>query len=276
MDIHERLRRIRHLALDLDGTVHLGGRAFPWTAPFLEVLRRLGIGRTFVTNNNSRSLEDHAAMLRAMGIDVRPEDLHTSTLSTIEHLREELPGVGSLFVLGAGSLRSEFREAGFREAGEDPADPPDAVVVGFDVSLTYGRLSRAAWWIARGKPFIATHPDRVCPTAEEIVLPDCGSLCACLAVAAGRGPDAVLGKPSPRMAAGVARRAGVRPEELAIAGDRLYTDMAMARASGALGILVLSGETRAEEAAACPGVADIVVRDLDELGRLLLETRAEC
>jgi HAD superfamily hydrolase (TIGR01450 family) len=271
--MQERLRRIRHLVLDLDGTVHLGGRAFPWTAPFLDVLRRLRIGWTFVTNNNSRGLEDHAAMLRAMGIEARPEDLYTSTLSTIEHIREELPGVESLFVLGAGSLRAELRAAGFREAGENAGDPPDAVVVGFDVSLTYPRLSMAAWWISRGKPFIATHPDRVCPTGEEIVLPDCGSICACLASAAGRGPDAVLGKPSPRMAAGVARRAGVRPEEMAIAGDRLYTDIAMARASGALGILVLSGETRAEEAAARPGAADIVVRDLGELGRLLLEAR---
>ena len=51
-------------------------------------------------------------------------------------------------------------------------------------------------------------------------------------------------------------------------GDRLYTDMAMARASGALSVLVLTGETTADQAGNSP-LPDVVVKDLHELGQLL-------
>ena len=76
-------------------------------------------------------------------------------------------------------------------------------MVGFDTTLSYARLCRAAWWIKQGKPYFATNPDRVCPTDEPTVLVDCGSICAALREATGRAPAAVLGKPSPAMLRGI-------------------------------------------------------------------------
>ena len=55
---------------------------------------------------------------------------------------------------------------------------------------------------------------------------------------------------------------------MAMAGDRLYTDMPMARAWSALGVLVLTGDTTADQAAAGPQ-PDVVVKDPHELGQLL-------
>ena len=57
---------------------------------------------------------------------------------------------------------------------------PDVIVAAFDMTLRYERLCRAAWWIKQGVPYIATNPDRVCPTDQPTVLVDCGSICACL------------------------------------------------------------------------------------------------
>jgi NagD protein len=74
----------------------------------------------------------------------------------------------------------ELSEAGFSLCVDDPGDEPDAVVVGFDTALVFQRLCRAAYWIQNDKPFIATHPDRVCPTDQPTVLVDCGSICAAL------------------------------------------------------------------------------------------------
>lgn len=265
----ERLRAVRHLVLDLDGTVYLGSRVFPWSRPFFERLRALGIGRSFVTNNNSRSLADYLARLKPLAPDVAPRDIHTSTLATIDYLREAEPRPRKLYILGTPALRKEICAAGFVECGESPDDPPEAVVVGFDTSLAYPRLARAAYWIRRGARFVATHPDRVCPTDAEILLPDCGSIAACLTAATGLEPEAVPGKPSARMVLGAIRGRDLPVEAVAVVGDRLYTDMAMARASGALAILVLSGETTPEEAEANPGAADIVVEHLGRLGDLL-------
>src|SRR5262249_8352214 len=151
-------------------------------------------------------------------------------------------------------------------------DEPDAVIVGFDTTLDYPRLCQAAYWISRGKPFIATHCDAVCPTDQPTVLPDCGAICKLLTHATGREPDAVLGKPSPQMMGGVIRRHGLKPSEIAVVGDRLYTDVAMARSVGAIGVLVLTGETTRRQALASQPPPDLIVENVAELAKLLRAT----
>jgi NagD protein len=264
-----RLDRIRHFALDLDGTLYLGGRVFPWTRPFLDRLGELGIGYTFFTNNSSKSTRQYVEHLRKMGIDATADEIYSSTHSTLDYLRDERPSVRRLFVLGTPGLQEEFAESGFAICADSASDEPDAVIAAFDTTLAYARVCRAAYWIAKGKPFIATHPDRICPTDQPTVLPDCAAICAMLTTATGRTPDAVLGKPSPRMLDGVRKRHGVASNEIAVVGDRLYTDMAMARAAGALGVLVLSGETTAEQVEHANPRPDLVVADVGEVARLL-------
>jgi NagD protein len=270
-----RLARIRHFALDLDGTLYLGGRLFDFTRPFLATLRRRGLGRTFFTNNSSRSTRQYVQHLSSLGIDATADDIYSSTHTMLAYLREQRPDVRRLLIVGTGALREEFVEHGFALAGESEdagdRDAPDAVIVGFDTTLTFARLSRAAYWITRGKPFLATHPDRTCPTDRPAVLPDCGAICAALTSATGRAPDAVLGKPSPRMIEGVLRRHNLRAGDIAVVGDRLYTDIAMARASGAMGILVLTGETTRELALASDQPPDLIVEDIGELSELIEE-----
>jgi NagD protein len=263
------LRQIRHVALDMDGTIYRGGTVFEFTSPFLALLKRLGIGYTFLTNNSSKSVKDYLAHLKKMGIAATADEMYTSTNATIEFLRETMPEVRRLFVLGTSSMSAEVEAAGFALAEDSPDDEPDAVLVGFDTALTFSRLCRAAWWIKQGKPFIASHPDRICPTDEPTVLVDCGSICAALKEATGRAPGAVLGKPDPRMLRGLLHQHGLHPRELAMVGDRLYTDMAMARSAGALGVLVLTGEATAEEAAQMNQPPDLVLANIAELGEKL-------
>lgn len=238
-----RLAKIRHMALDMDGTLYLGGRLFPWTQGFLKTLRNRGIGYTFLTNNPTRSVADYLAKLAGMGIEASEENMLTTSLAAIDWIKENLPEARRLFMLGTPSMVSQFEKAGFEATADDPADRPDVLVVSFDMTLTYDRLCRAAWWASQGIPYVATNPDRVCPTEKETVLVDCGSLQKCIEEATGRRPDKVLGKPDPSMLEDIMHLHGLRPEEVAMVGDRLYTDMAMARNAGATGILVLSGET---------------------------------
>jgi HAD superfamily hydrolase (TIGR01450 family) len=272
--VDARLRRIRHVALDLDGTIYLGRTIFPFTLSFLAILRELGIGYTFLTNNSSKSTREYLAHLAAFGIFANASELYTSTQATIAYLRSVYPKAKRLFVLGTTSLMGEFAETGFALCVDDPADEPDAVVVGFDTSLVFQRLCRAAYWIQKGKPFVATHPDRVCPTDQPTVLVDCGSICAALEKATDRKPDAVLGKPDPRMLEGILQRHKLQAHELVMAGDRLYTDMAMAHRAGALGVLVLTGETSEREVAEADLPVDLIVRDLGVLGERLRAARA--
>jgi len=266
-----RLREIAHVALDMDGTIYKGGTLFPSTLPFLARLRELGIGYTFLTNNPSKSSQDYLSHLRKMGLPATSEELYTSAQATIDFLRSQHPRTNRLFVLGTPSMRAQFRQAGFTLTDDDPADEPDAVVVGFDLTLSYDRVCRAAWWIHQRKLFVATNPDRVCPTDQPTVLVDCGAMCAMLERAAGRAPDIVLGKPDPTMLSGILARHGLRPNQIAMVGDRIYTDVLMARRADALGVLVLTGEATEEDAARAEQAPDLVVPSLAEFGELLSE-----
>jgi HAD superfamily hydrolase (TIGR01450 family) len=271
----ERLSAIRHVALDMDGTIYRGGTIFETTEPFLALLKELGIGYTFLTNNPSKSVTDYLAHLHAIGISATDSQLYTSTQATIEYLRNDWPQLKRLFVLGTPSMCSEFSAAGFTLVPDAPEAEPHAVVVGFDTTLAYPRLCRAAWWISRDKPYFATNPDRVCPTDQPTLLVDCGAICAALEAATGKKPAAILGKPDPAMIRGILHRHNLQPHHLAMAGDRLYTDMEMAHRAGALGVLVLTGESQAEDAAQHSPAPDLVVADLAEFGTQLRDAHRE-
>jgi len=265
----QRIRKIKHVALDMDGTIYTDKILFKTTLPFLKTLKNLGIGHTFLTNNPSKSVPEYLEHLRDMGIQATRDQLYTSTQAAIDFLKRNFPQVRRLFVLGTPGLFNDLEAAGFALTPDDPNALPDAVLVGFDTTLTYSRLCRAAWWITRGKPFFATNPDRVCPTNRPTVLVDCGSITAALEKATGRAPDAVPGKPDPAMLQGILRRHSLAPENLAMVGDRLYTDTEMAHRAGALGVLVLTGEATASEAENHVPAPDLIVPTLAEFGKFL-------
>lgn len=283
-ELRERLSKIRHLALDMDGTIYLGSTLFPYTLKFLSDMKEAGIGYSFLTNNPSRSVADYLKKLEGLGIQADEENMYTTSLAAIDYIKTHYPEAKRLFLLGTPSMISQFEKAGFESCADDPDDVPDVLVVAFDMTLNYQRLCRAAWWASQGVPYIATNPDRVCPTDQKVVLVDCGSMCKCIEHATGRQPDITLGKPDPNMLYGIMERLDLKPEEVAMVGDRIYTDTATAHNAGAFGVLVLSGETTlevvdkvAEDARNNPAPEffppDLVCRDVKELGELLIESR---
>lgn len=272
-ELFARLRGIRHVALDMDGTIYMGMSLFDFTKPFLSRLKQMGITYSFLTNNPSTSIADYLKKLAGMGIEATADEMYTTALATIDYLKTHLPAAKRLFILGTPSMTSEFVKAGFEVAEDSADDRPDAVVVAFDKTLTYDRLCRAAWWIQQGLPYIATNPDRVCPTDQPTVLVDCGSICKCLEHATSRQPDITLGKPDPNMLSGIMQRYGLRADEIAMVGDRIYTDVQMAFNAGAFGVLVLSGETTLDIVAEAPRKPDLTADSIAVLGDLLAKAR---
>lgn len=279
-----KLRKIKHIALDMDGTIYMGSKLFPFTQGFLDDMRKCGVAYSFLTNNPTKSVADYISKLGGMGISADEGNMYTTSLAAIDYIKETHPTAKRLFMLGTPSMVSQFEKAGFEACADAPEDVPDVLVVAFDTTLTYSRLCRAAWWASQGIPYIATNPDKVCPTDQKTVLVDCGSLQRCIEHATGRKPDIVLGKPDPTMLQGIMHRHGLKPEEVIMTGDRIYTDTAMAHNAEAVGVLVLSGETTietalkvAEDARNNPAPEffppDIIVRDIRELGDLIIEAK---
>lgn len=273
-ELKARLAKIKHVALDMDGTIYLGSTLFPFTKGFLADMEKTGIGYSFLTNNPSKSVADYLQKLEHLGIEADEGNMYTTSLAAIDYIRTHYPEARRLFLLGTPSMVSQFEKAGYISCADNPDDVPDVLVVAFDMTLEYSRLCRASWWASQGIPYIATNPDRVCPTDQKVVLVDCGSICKCIEHATGRQPDITLGKPDPNMLKGILDRHGLAPEEIAMVGDRIYTDVAMARNAGAFGVLVLSGETTLETAEnEVDGAPDLIVRDIRELGDLLMKCK---
>jgi HAD superfamily hydrolase (TIGR01450 family) len=263
------LSLVRHVVLDMDGTLYKGTRLFAQTTPFLGTLRRLEIGRTFLTNNTSRSKAEYVMKLQRMGITAEIAEIYTPAESVFVYLHARLPHVKRIAILGTPSLVKEFADAGFIVEW----DAPEAVVIGFDTTLTYERLCRAAYWIESGLPFLATHPDLVCPTDLPTVLVDCGAICACLTAATGKTP-VVFGKPNPSILLELRDRLQLKSEEMLMIGDRIYTDMKMAQDAGIPAALVLTGEARIEHVGALAVQPDFIVDDVGRLGEMIVSARS--
>ena len=75
----------------------------------------------------------------------------------------------------------------------------------------------------------------------------------------------ICGKPNASMINGVLNEIGLDAGRCAMIGDRIYTDMAMAEASGVHGVLVLSGEASLEDAESSQVKIDLVVPSVDSL-----------
>ncbi len=275
--LHEELRKIRHVVMDMDGTIYHGNKLFPTTLPFLERLKKLGIGFTFLTNNSSRSTDVYLEHLHRFGIHVPRECMLSSTGNTVDYLQRHHPGIRRLFLLGTDSFRAEMRASGFTDCSME--EEPELVVTAFDTSLLYERLCKCAWWIKHGKPWIATHCDLECPTEKPTTLIDCGSVTACLEAVSGRKP-VVMGKPNRTMMETIFHRYSLMPEEVVMCGDRAYTDIQLAVNSGTFSAMIVSesqSKTGIPADSTPPGIVrpvpTWVIPHLEKLGEALSESR---
>ena len=258
----ERLRRIDTFLLDLDGTFYLGDTLFPWSLGFIRRVKELGKNFIFVTNNSSRNAAYYVTKLTKMGVELKPDQVFTSGEATRYFLK--LNNYSSnIYLVGTPDLEDEFRQAGYNLTTNDPV----AVVLGFDLTLTYDKLRRACALIRNGVPFIATHPDFNCPTPEGPI-PDCGSFIEAIKASTGVSPK-IIGKPYPEMVAALCSKFNLNRESVAMIGDRLYTDIAMGQQSGITSILVLSGETRIGDLENSSFRPDLIATDLGEVAEWL-------
>ena len=266
--------KIKHVALDMDGTIYLGSTLFPYTQAFLQTLRDNGISYSFLTNNPTKSSNDYLLKLQKLGIDATEEQMYTSSIATIDYIHMQYPEAKRIFTLGTPSMQAEFKKAGFEITSDSANDVPDILVVAFDTTLEYSRLCRAAWWASKTDiPYIATNPDWVCPTDQPTILVDCGSLCKAIEGATKRQPDIVIGKPNPNMLYCIRDKYNLKDGEIAMVGDRIYTDVATAQNAGSFGVLVLSGETTLEVSLTYDRQPDLTALSIKEFGELLQKSR---
>lgn len=240
MDMKEALAKARCFLLDMDGTFYLGDKLIEGSLDFLYALERTGRKHLFLTNNSSKTAAIYQEKLRKMGVPDRFCNVLTSGQAAARYFANRMPGKKA-WVFGNDPVMDEMRALGM----EITEDDPDYVLIAFDTGFDYKKITRLCDLVRSGLPYFATHPDFNCPT-ETGFIPDIGATIAYVKASTGREPEIIIGKPNSGIVEETLRVTGLQKEEMAMVGDRLYTDIATGVNFGMLSVLVMSGETTEE------------------------------
>ncbi len=247
-----KLKNVKCFLLDMDGTFYLGGKLIEGSLEFIKKVQETGRDFLFLTNNSSHNARFYVEKLRKMGLSVDRKKVLTSGEATAAIVQKMYPAKRA-FVLGNEYLIEDMKDAGVIVDQENP----EIVVIGYDTTLDYKKMTDVCDYVRAGLPYIATHPDFNCPT-ENGFAPDIGAIIEFINASSFRRPDLVVGKPNRGIVEAALMRTGCQPDELAMVGDRLYTDIETGLQNGILSILVMSGETTEEMRKASKTIPDLV------------------
>ncbi len=236
------LKEKKVFLLDMDGTLYLGNQLIDGTLDFLKYLKETGRRAVYFTNNSSKSGEKYVEKLASLGIEATVDDFITSVNATEVYLKKK--NYHRIYVMGTNSLIKQLEKANL-PVTDRLSDDIDCLCIGFDTELTFSKLEQASILLTREIDYIATNPDMTCPT-EYGYVPDCGSFAQILCNATGKMPK-IIGKPEPLMAELALKKTGCKKEEMAVVGDRLFSDIACGVNGGIDTIFVLSGECTRED-----------------------------
>ncbi len=259
----------RGFIFDLDGTVYLGDRLIPGADGVIKLIRDKGRKVVFLSNKPLQTREDYAAKLTRLGIPTNPEEVINSGFVMTHYLKKNAPQA-KLFVIGETPFVDELKRAGFSIT--DEPGKIEYVVAAFDRTFDYQKLNTAFQAIKLGAHFVATNPDRTCPV-EGGEIPDCAAIIAALEAATLKKVEVVVGKPSRIMAEAVLDVLELKADDCILIGDRLETDIKMAKESGMAAGIVLTGvtdEKTLEKFKHTPLQPDFVFQSIADVENLLI------
>jgi len=251
------------IVLDIDGVLLVSSTPVEGAAAAVAELRRNRVPVRFVTNTTSTPAAGIATALGQAGIEVGGGELFTAGVVTAAHLREHHPGARCL-VLNDGS--SEDLD-GIPLADPDDGHADVVVVGGGGPSFTWDQLNVALSCLLDGAALVAMHGSTTWRTADGLCL-DGGAYAAMLEQASGVTAT-VIGKPSPQMFLTAVGSMGLEPEQVAMVGDDLASDVLAAQSLGLTGVLVRTGKFRPEVLERSAGAPDLVVDSIVDVPALV-------
>jgi arabinose operon protein AraL len=234
----------------------------PGAAETVATLRAAGRRVVFLSNKPLQTRAEYAEKLTRLGVVAAADDVVNSSLVLARHLAS-LDAGAPIFVIGEPPLIGELRAHGFEVRADHRVR---WVVIAFDRTFDYAKLTTALRAVRHGAHLIATNPDRTCPT-EDGELPDCAGMVAAVEAVTGARVEITVGKPSPLMLTAALERLGVAAADAAIVGDRLETDIVMGKRLGLGTVLVLTGVTRADDPRVAEIEPDLVLPSIRDLIR---------
>lgn len=250
--------------VDLDGVVWVGRELVPGSVEALRGLHEAGKEIVFVTNNPGRPAATYAERLREAGVPAEEERIVTAGEATARLAAERLGAGASAFVIGAPAFHESAAAAGLELLDGEAGRGAGAVLVSGHRGFDYEELLTATLALQNGAALFATSHDPTLPMPGG-AWPGTGSILAAVETASGATAE-VGGKPE-RHLFDQARALMGGAERVAMVGDRVSSDIEGGRRAGLATVLVLSGATSREEAAAAEPAPGLILDDLAALLR---------
>lgn len=233
--------------LDVDGCLvrtakagGSGGVPIEGAVEFLDWLLATGKQVIVCTNASQRPVAHYAAHLRKIGLNVADENMITAATAAADHVLA-FHGAGPVVAIGEDGLFDALTAAGIRHA--EPGEAPVAVIVGAADTYTSRDINAACLAIADHNAafYVTVDTPWFHGGAGRSVASSTGIARAIEGIT--NVPPITCGKPSTVLADVLRARLG--HGDIVIMGDMAAIEVRMARAMGALGVLVLSGGTTA-------------------------------
>jgi len=244
--------------IDRDGTLTINDTAIPGASEFWAKLKDSGKMPFVLTNNSSRTPEEHAKVMNNIGIPAKKSDILLSTDSCLNEFRKL--GIKRIFWLANKNVSDYIEYQGFLFDDSEP----QALMLTYDDQITYSDLVMFSRLVRKGYPYYATHIDVVCPTTSGPI-PDIGCFIETIAHTTGKHPIKTFGKPALDLVYPILESKNLKFSDAVVIGDRLYTDISMAAGTELISILVLTGETDRSAYEMATTRADIIVPSVSSL-----------
>lgn len=230
------MSKISFFLIDIDGVILRGEKIIEGTQKALSLLKDSGAKIMIATNNSTRSRKQLLNFFKKHGIDLKLENILTSGYCAAQYILSKK--YKEIYVIGEEGLFEEIKNTKVKIIDEK-SEKCDAVIIGMDKKINYGKLVAAHRFIKNGADFIATNADATLPL-ENGDIPGAGALVSFLETSTKVKPI-ILGKPNLYFLETALSIANESKEKCGIIGDRPETDILMAKRAGCIGILVLSG-----------------------------------
>jgi HAD superfamily hydrolase (TIGR01450 family) len=252
--------------LDLDGTIYLGDELLPGVKRLIPKLRELGKRVIFLSNNPTKDPRMYAEKLGRLGLKTPASEIVNTVVTMTEWLLQNHPDA-TVFPISEEPLKNSLSEAGIKMS-EDP-EKIDIVIASYDRGFEYEKLQIAfdAIWFYRRAMLVTTNPDRYCPFPGGRGEPDAAAIVGAIESCTGTKCQVNVGKPDPIMLETVMDLIGLDAKECVMCGDRLYTEIQMAKSAGMPSAVVLSGETTEKDLAgeSEENLPDYTLQRIDQL-----------
>jgi HAD superfamily hydrolase (TIGR01450 family) len=251
---------------DLDGTIYLGDELLPGAERLVLKLRELGKRVIFLSNNPTKDPKMYAEKLGKLGLKTPESEIVNTVVTMTEWLLQNHPDA-TVFPISEEPLKRSLAEAGIRMSTR--AEEIDIVIASYDRGFEYSKLQIAfdAIWFYGRAMLVTTNPDRYCPFPGGRGEPDSAAIVAAIEACTGAKCQVNVGKPDPIMLHTIISLIGLDAGDCVMTGDRLYTEIRMAKAADMPSAVVLTGETTAEEleAQSEENLPDFTLERIDQL-----------